>query len=94
MACHSVQYSLTFIMLCEDNVDLRIGRDRDHHAAGQIQAHQFGVDRIAYVLRDSFAQQIPFGERGVRVVSDQRRGQGANARCSTYEEFLPRVLPV
>jgi hypothetical protein len=36
LACHSVQSSLTFIMLGEDNVDLRIGRDRDYDTAGEI----------------------------------------------------------
>ena len=60
LACHSVQPSLAFLMPGEDNVDLRIGRDRDYDTAGEIQAHQFGVACIADVLRNSFAQQVAF----------------------------------
>ena len=50
LACHSVQLSLAFIMPREDDVDFRIGRDRDYDTAGEIQAHRFGVACIADVL--------------------------------------------
>ena len=60
LACHSVQPSLAFLMPGEDNVDLRIGRNRDYDTAGEIQAHQFGIARIPDILGYSFAQQVPF----------------------------------
>ena len=60
LACHSVQPGLALIMPGEDDVDLGIGRDRDHDTVGDTQAHQFGVACIADVLRHSFAQKVSF----------------------------------
>jgi hypothetical protein len=60
LACQSVQPGLALIMPGEDDVDLGIGRDRDHDMAGDTQAHQFGVAFIADVLRHSFAQKVSF----------------------------------
>jgi len=54
----SVQPSLALFMLGKDNVDLRVGRDRNDYPAGRVQTHQLRVARVADVLRHSLTQKV------------------------------------
>ena len=78
----------------EYDIDLCVGRNRNHHAAVGIEAHHFRVDGRADILGQPLTKHVVLGERSAGVVPGHFCEHRTNTRCRPHQKVLARVLPV